>query len=83
MGLRHSWLSREIIAFGLFAATASAYAALVWWNLLPVASLRLAGQAVVATGTLGLFCSAMIYVFTKLRVLELQSDGHKVRSDSR
>ncbi|MEZ6059613.1 MAG: DmsC/YnfH family molybdoenzyme membrane anchor subunit [Planctomycetaceae bacterium] len=65
IGLRHSWLSREIVAFGLFAATASAYAALVWWNLLPVALLRIAGQAVVATGTLGLFCSAMIYVFTK------------------
>ena len=30
LGLRHSWLSREIVAFGLFAGLASAYAATVF-----------------------------------------------------
>lgn len=65
LGLRHSWLSREILAFGLFAAMAAAYAALTWQSGLPGAVISLAGQAVVATGMIGLFCSAMIYVFTQ------------------
>ena len=30
LGLRHSWLSREIVAFGLFATLATAYAACRW-----------------------------------------------------
>ena len=30
LGLRHSWLSREILAFGVFAALAVAYAAWSW-----------------------------------------------------
>ena len=65
IGLRHSWLSREIVAFGMFAGTAATYAGLVWWNELPTQMLRQVGEAVVATGTLGVFCSVMIYVFTK------------------
>ncbi len=65
LGLGHSWLSREIVAFGMFAGTASAYAAAVWLNLLPTELLNKLGWLVVATGALGLFCSVMIYVFTK------------------
>ena len=30
LGLRHSWLSREIVAFGAFAALASLYAGAVF-----------------------------------------------------
>lgn len=65
LGLRHSWLSREIVAFGLFAKLAMAYAALLL--LLPSADPRLAealGWSVAASGLLGVFCSVMIYVVT-------------------
>jgi len=65
LGLRHSWLSREIFAFGLFAFTAATYAAAVWSGKLSIATMNLLGWGVVATGLLGLFCSIMIYVFTK------------------
>ncbi len=68
LGLRHSWLSREIVALGLFAALACCYSAAVfatrhemrigfdWLNGL--------GVAVAISGGVGVFCSAMIYVFT-------------------
>lgn len=63
IGLKHSWLSREIVAFGAFAAAASVYAATCW--LLPSGLLaHTAGWMVAGTGALGLFCSAMIYVVT-------------------
>lgn len=64
IGLRHSWLSREIVAFGLFAVAACAYAAIClllpgspvsWWL----------GGVVALTGIVGVFCSVMIYVFTR------------------
>jgi formate dehydrogenase iron-sulfur subunit len=64
IGLRHSWLSREIVAFGLFAVAACAYAAAcllmprspaLWWL----------SRLVALTGIAGVFCSAMIYVFTR------------------
>jgi Fe-S-cluster-containing dehydrogenase component/DMSO reductase anchor subunit len=66
LGLRHSWLSREIVAFGAFAGLATCYAA---------AAILLRGQgpalvrglewAVGASGIAGLFCSVMIYAFTQ------------------
>jgi len=65
IGLRHSWLSREILAFGLFAGTASIYAASVWSDLLSSKLQHTLGGTVVGTGIIGLFCSVMIYVFTK------------------
>jgi Fe-S-cluster-containing dehydrogenase component/DMSO reductase anchor subunit len=69
LGLRHSWLSREIVAFGLFAGCASAYAATVYlvgrinFNLEPVTEPL--GWSVAATGAVAVFCSVMIYVFTQ------------------
>jgi formate dehydrogenase iron-sulfur subunit len=63
VGLRHSWLSREILAFGVFAAAACTYAAACWWR--PAALLLTPlGWFVGGTGAVGLFCSVMIYVFT-------------------
>ncbi len=68
IGLRTSWLSREILAFSLFAGFASAFAADVWlrswgspqpnmtWLLRPAAAL---------SGLAGVFCSIMIYVDTR------------------
>lgn len=65
IGLRHSWLSREILAFGLFAVAASIYAVISWMSSTPEWVLTGSGWTVVLSGYLGLFCSVMIYVFTE------------------
>ncbi|MBU6399018.1 MAG: dimethyl sulfoxide reductase anchor subunit [Verrucomicrobia bacterium] len=60
LGLKQSWLSREIVAFGLFAGLAMAAAGFrpAWrMGLDPT----VVGTAVSVTGLLGVFCSAMIY----------------------
>jgi formate dehydrogenase iron-sulfur subunit len=78
IGLRTSWLSREILAFGAFAGAAAAYAAHVWsgpllaklhlpplpgWIGTKAASDAL-GTLVVASGLAGVGCSVMLYVRT-------------------
>jgi Fe-S-cluster-containing dehydrogenase component/DMSO reductase anchor subunit len=75
LGLRHSWLSREIVAFGAFAALASLYAGAVYLSPTSTATTvdgnqptpwtRWLGWSVAATGILAVFCSTMIYVFTQ------------------
>jgi Fe-S-cluster-containing dehydrogenase component/DMSO reductase anchor subunit len=65
IGLRTSWLSREIIAFGLFAALAFLSAARFWAGALQHLNSDLIGSAVVLTGLLGVFCSVMIYHDTR------------------
>jgi Fe-S-cluster-containing dehydrogenase component/DMSO reductase anchor subunit len=75
LGLRHSWLSREILAFGAFAALATVYAsAILATHVWPVAGdlgarveklIGSLGWGVAASGAAGVFCSAMIYAFTK------------------
>ncbi|QDT84353.1 DmsC/YnfH family molybdoenzyme membrane anchor subunit [Gimesia chilikensis] len=69
LGLKHSWLSREILAFGVFAGAAQVYAGLTWFagSLLPSWQIwqPAAGWLVSALGGVGIFCSIMIYVFTK------------------
>lgn len=75
LGLRHSWLSREIVAFGAFAALASLYAGA---NLVTATTtdtnvargqtsswVQWLGWSVAAAGLIAVFCSTMIYVFTK------------------
>lgn len=83
LGIRHSWLSREILAFGLFAGLAVPYA---WacrevsqpWLSSPAVRNLLAealfpvGGVVVLTGLVGVFCSAMIYVFTRRELWSLE-----------
>jgi formate dehydrogenase iron-sulfur subunit len=69
VGLRTSWLSREILAFGLFAGAASLYAAAPFFpslgfSLSPAADARL-GLIVGITGATGVFCSALIYAGTR------------------
>jgi formate dehydrogenase iron-sulfur subunit len=78
LGLRTSWMSREILAFGAFAGSAALYAAFMWrepiFRLLHVplpsgalfgaGTERVLGAVVVATGLAGVFCSVMIYVKT-------------------
>jgi DMSO reductase anchor subunit len=63
IGLRHSWLSREIVAFGAFAAAAVLFAA-VSWAMPDSPLLPGLGGAVALTGMAGVFCSVMVYVFT-------------------
>jgi Fe-S-cluster-containing dehydrogenase component/DMSO reductase anchor subunit len=68
LGLKSSWLSREILAFGLFATLAATYAAALWFGenvsgtfgSVPD-TLSLLGQSVVVIGLIAVFCSAMIY----------------------
>jgi Fe-S-cluster-containing dehydrogenase component/DMSO reductase anchor subunit len=65
IGLRHSWLSREVAAFGLFAKLAMAHAALTvllpgWYGAHRGIQAGLAA-AVAAAGVAGLFCSVMVY----------------------
>jgi formate dehydrogenase iron-sulfur subunit len=74
LGLGHSWLSREIVAFGLFAGLASAYACAVIFAEIADrfvsaetyrAGVKILGWSVAASGVLAVFCSTMIYVFTR------------------
>ena len=78
LGLRTSWMSREILAFGAFAGCAALYAAFTWREAifgflrLPMpahplfsdATERVLGGVVVVSGLAGVFCSVMIYVKT-------------------
>jgi formate dehydrogenase iron-sulfur subunit len=75
LGLRTSWMSREIVALGAFAGAASAFAACSLLPRLapdlaahvPLPLARLApwlGAGAVATGALAVFCSVMIYADT-------------------
>ena len=70
VGLRSSWLSREILAFGLFAVLAVVYAvSALLSDPIKSPTLHLAlGAGVVGAGLAGIVCSIMIYCCTK-RVL--------------
>ena len=64
LGLRTSWMSREILVFGVFAPLAMLYAASFW--VAPMAPLQNALRgAVAALGVCGVLCSVFIYHATK------------------
>jgi Fe-S-cluster-containing dehydrogenase component/DMSO reductase anchor subunit len=75
LGLRHSWLSREIVAFGAFAALATLYSLAVFVmrpttvggaaDVVVVPWIRWLGWSVALAGVIAVFCSTMIYVFTQ------------------
>lgn len=69
IGLRHSWLSREIVAFGAFAGAALLYAGGHWFAPEAIVGSivwqRWIGWSVGAFGIAGVFCSVMIYAFTQ------------------
>jgi NAD-dependent dihydropyrimidine dehydrogenase PreA subunit len=56
IGLRHSWLSREVVAFGAFTGLAVLYAA----GVLP----GVTGWAAAGFGVFGIVCSVLIYTTT-------------------
>jgi formate dehydrogenase iron-sulfur subunit len=64
LGLRTSWMSREILCFGVFAFLAILYAASFWATpLVPMrGSLR---SAAAITGAAGVACSVLIYHATR------------------
>lgn len=64
LGLRTSWMSREIVAFGGFAFAAMCYAA-VSIGLGPPGVAELLGYAVAAIGVVGIACSVLIYHVTR------------------
>lgn len=68
LGLRTSWLSREILAFGLFAATAAVYVGGSLSGFFTAPGTRswqtVFGFAAAGSGAVAIGCSAMIYVDT-------------------
>jgi formate dehydrogenase iron-sulfur subunit len=80
LGIRTSWMSRECLAFGLFAGSAVMYASLFWVEPLvtrfglpaPPAALLATGRSVLGlvvagSGVLGMLCSMMLYQVTARR----------------
>lgn len=78
LGVKTSWLSREILAFGLFSFLAMIYAVCSWNNPLghalygileKIPRFSRAGDilaaSVLGSGLIGVFCSAMVYRDTK------------------
>jgi formate dehydrogenase iron-sulfur subunit len=70
LGLRTSWMSREIVAFGLFAPAAIAYAAVSFARFGEHASIaggvhEALGWTVAALGVVGIACSVLIYRATR------------------
>jgi formate dehydrogenase iron-sulfur subunit len=64
LGLRRSWLSREIVAFGLFAPATAAYAGALA-GMPPLASVAgPLGVAAAVTGLAGVGTSVMVYAAT-------------------
>ena len=64
IGFRHSWLSREVVAFGAFTGLAVPYALAL---VLKIEHVDVLGIMVAASGLVGLACSVMIYATTHRR----------------
>jgi Fe-S-cluster-containing dehydrogenase component len=90
VGLLHSWMSREVLFFGLFGAFAPLYVASLW--LTPLAELvhlpafseelraqleSLLGAATLVNGLLGVACSVLLYAVTGRRWWRLSATGAK------
>jgi formate dehydrogenase iron-sulfur subunit len=65
IGLRTSWMSREIVAFGLFAVLAIGYALVRITGAGSPALGDVLGNAVAASGFVGIACSVLIYHATR------------------
>lgn len=77
IGLKHSWLSREIVAFGAFAGAACLYAVAAWIPGTPESLVKSLGWAVFVAGVSGVFCSVMIYAFTRREFWSFTRTGIK------
>jgi DMSO reductase anchor subunit len=65
IGLRTSWLSREIVIFSIFAGLAVGDAASFWVKALRGLNPGGLGVAVAVSGLFGVFCSVLIYHDTR------------------
>ncbi len=65
LGLRTSWLSREILAFGVFAGTSALWAGAALLGLDGAAEVL--GVVTAGIGIVGVVCSALIYAVTGRR----------------
>ncbi|HCS53595.1 MAG TPA: hypothetical protein DIW81_18725 [Planctomycetaceae bacterium] len=69
LGFTHSWMSREIVAFGLYSAAAGAFFSSFWipagWMPMQSVIQNYGGWAAVLTGYTGIGCSIMIYQCTQ------------------
>lgn len=65
IGLRTSWLSREILVFGIFAMLATVQAASFWLPRWSVFATPTSSAMVSGVGLLGILCSVMIYHDTR------------------
>lgn len=81
IGLRTSWLSREILAFNGFAGAASMYTAAACAHLVGIDVPRpieqMLGAAAALAGLVGVACSAMIYADTRRPFWDLLITGPK------
>ncbi len=86
VGLKHSWLSREIIVFGGYFPLLGICALLAFPMFreqvfaIPEQLLRLAMIAMVFTGVLGVFCSAMLYHDTQRPFWHMARTGFQFTS---
>jgi DMSO reductase anchor subunit len=70
VGLKTSWLSREILMFGLFAGSALMYAALMLMEPIPGRQphhslIHVLSAVVLASGAGGVACSVLLYAVTR------------------
>jgi DMSO reductase anchor subunit len=78
LGVRTSWMSREILCFGAFAALATGYALFVLFGPAEGALMTgWLGAGVAASGALGVFCSAMLYHDTRRAFWDITLSGPK------
>ena len=78
IGLRTSWMSREILAFGIFAPLAILYAASFWLSSMIAPDVQRAlGTAVATVGVLGVACSVLIYHATRRAWWNAPATGFK------
>ncbi len=79
LGFGHSWLSREIVAFGAFSGLAASYAVVVLFGWPPGIERWLA-IVVAASGLVAVWCSVMVYVVTGRTWWRLRTVGPKFTS---
>jgi DMSO reductase anchor subunit len=75
IGLKTSWLSREIIAFGVFAVMAALYALVLYLGRWP--AMESLGRATALTGAGAVFCSVMLYHVTQRKWWSAGRTGFK------
>lgn len=67
LGWRTSWLSREVIAFGIYVPLVAASAVAAWLrpSVVPSSIVLLIEAVSILSGAVAVYCSAMIYIGTR------------------